>query len=89
MFELYVLQDRELILTIGTGLVLVLSFFLAYLPMKRARNPERFQLDEASGPFTWREVWSYLPLMLILVYIGTFVYGVIDITWKSMHPPNY
>ncbi len=42
-------KNRELILTIGTGLVLVLSFFLAYLPMKRARNPERYQLDEGSG----------------------------------------
>ena len=89
MFKLYVLQDRQLILTVGTGLVLVLSFFLAYLPMKRPRDPERFQHDETPGPFTWREVWSYMPLILILVYVWTFVYGIIDITWKSMHPPNY
>jgi len=89
MFNLYVLQNRQVILTVGTGLVLVLLFFLSYLPMKRARNPERYQSEESPGPFTWREVWSYMPWILILVYIGTFVYSIIDVMWKSMHPPNY
>ncbi len=89
MFKLYVLQDRQLILTVGIGLVLVLSFFLSYLPMKRPRNPERFQPEETPGPSTWKEVWSYMPLILILVYIWTFIYSIVDITYKSMHPPNY
>ena len=89
IFKSYVLQDRQLILTVGTGLVLVLSFFLSYLPMKRARQPERYQPEEAPGPSTWREVWSYIPWILILVYTGTFIYSVIDMTWKSMHPANY
>ena len=89
MFRLEVLQNRQVILTAGTGLLLVLSFFLAYLSMKRPRLPERFQSDETPGPFTWREVWSYMPWILILVYIGTFLYSIINITWKSMHPPNY
>ena len=30
-----------------------------------------------------------MPWILILVYVWTFVYSIIDITWKSMHPPNY
>lgn len=89
MFELYVLQDRQVILAVGTGLVLVLAFFLSYLPMKRARDPERYQLDESPRPSTWREAWSYVPWILIVVYVGTFVYSVIDMTWKSWHPPNY
>jgi hypothetical protein len=89
MFNLDVLQNRQVILTVGTGLVLVLLFFLSYLPSKRARNPERTQSEESPGPFTWREVWSYMPWVLILVYVGTFVYSIIDLTWKSMHPPNY
>jgi hypothetical protein len=89
MFELDVLQNRQVILTVGVGLVLVLSFFLSYLPMKRARDPERYQLEESPGPFTWREVWSYMPWILVLVYVGTFVYSIIDILWKSAHPPNY
>jgi len=89
MLSLNVLQNREVLLTVGVGLVLVLSFFLSYLPMQRPRDPEEYQLDESPGPSTWREAWSYVPWMLILVYVGTFVYSVIDITWKSMHPPNY
>jgi hypothetical protein len=89
MFKLYVLQDRQLILTVATGVVLVLLFFLSYLPMKRPRNPQRFQPEETPGPSTWREVWSHMPLILVLVYVGILIYSVIDITWKSMHPPNY
>jgi|GEM_PF-3414201 len=89
MFDFNVLWTRQVILSIGAGLVLVLSFFLSYLPMKRARDPEQYQSEEAPGPFTWREVWSYMPWMLVLVYVGTFVYSVIDMVWKSAHPPNY
>jgi hypothetical protein len=89
MFSFDALWNRQVILTVGTGLVLVLSFFLSYLPMKRARDPERYQSEESPGPFTWREVWDYLPWILILVYVGTFIYSIIDITWKSAHPPNY
>jgi ABC-type Fe3+-siderophore transport system permease subunit len=89
MFNLYVHQNRQVILAVGVGLVLVLSFFLSYLAMKRARCPERYQSSESPGPFTWREVWSYMPWMLILVYVGTVVYSIIDLAWKSMHPPNY
>ena len=89
MFQLDVLQNRQVILTAGAGLVLVLSFFLAYLPMKRARDPHRYQSEKSPGPFTWREVWGFMPWILILVYVGTFVYSVIDMVWKSMHPPNY
>ena len=89
MFDLYVLQNRQVIVAIGTGLVLVLLFFLSYLPMKCPRLSERYQSEESPGPCTWREVWSYMPWILILVYVGTFVYSVIDIVWKSGHPPNY
>ncbi len=89
MLKLYVLQNRQLTVALGVGLALVLSFFLAYLAMKRPRNPPTYQHDEAPGPFSWRQVWSYMPWILILVYAATFVYSLIDITWKSMHPPNY
>jgi hypothetical protein len=89
MFNFDVLQNRQLILTVGTGLVLVLSFFLSYLPSKRARHPECYQPEDSPGPSPWREVWSYMPWILILTYIGTAIYSVIDMTWKSMHPPNY
>ena len=89
MFELDVLFNRHVILTVGTGLILVLWFFLAYLPMKRPRHPETFQSDEAPRPSTWREAWGYVPWILILTYIGVFAYSVIDMIYKSSHPPNY
>ncbi len=89
MFELNVLFNRHVILTVGTGLILVLAFFLSYLPMKWPRRPETYQLDEAPRPSTWREAWAAVPWILILTYIGTFVYSVIDMIWSSRHPPNY
>jgi hypothetical protein len=89
MFELNVLFNRHVILTIGAGLILVLAFFLSYLPMKRPRDPGTYQLDQSPRPSTWREAWSYVPWILILVYAGTFVYSVIDMMWSSAHPPNY
>jgi hypothetical protein len=89
MLRLDVLQNRELLLTVGAGLVLVLSFFLAYVPKKRPRDPATHQQDEPPPPSTWREARSYVPWIMILVYLGTFLYSVIDLTWKSTHPPNY
>lgn len=88
-FKLYVLQNRELILTGAAGVVLVLAFFLSYLPMKRSRIPEMFQEDAAPRPSSWRTMWDYLPWILILTYVGCFIYSIIDIMWKSRHPPNY
>jgi hypothetical protein len=89
MFDVSVLFNRHVILTLGVGLLLVLGFFLSYLPMKRPRNPETFQFDQSPRPATWREAWSYVPWILILTYAGTILYSIIDITWKSGHPPNY
>jgi hypothetical protein len=89
MLELNVLFNRHVILTAGTGLILVLGLFLSYLPMKRPRDPETYQHDESPRPSTWRKAWSYVPWILILTYAGTFLYSVIDMTWKSSHPPNY
>jgi hypothetical protein len=89
MFNLYILQNRHVILTVGTGVLLVLAFFLSYLPMKRPRGPEPWPSEESPVPFTWAEVWSYIPWALVLVYVGTLIYGVIDIMWRSAHPPNY
>jgi hypothetical protein len=89
MFELSFTRDRWLILGYGIGLALVLIFFLAYLAGQRPRRPELYQSAEAPRPFTWRETWSYIPWILILTYVGTFVYSVIDIFLKSRNPPNY
>jgi transposase len=89
MFNLYVLQNRQVILTVGAGLLLVLAFFLSYLSMKRPRRLEPYSPEESPVQLTWAEVWSYIPWALILVYVGTLVYGIIDIIWRSGHPPNY
>jgi len=89
MLDLYFIRNRWLILAYGIGLALVLAFFLAYLSGKRPRNPELYQSAESPRPFTWRETWNYMPWILVLTYIGMFIYSVIDIIYKTRHPPNY
>ena len=49
MFELSFTRDRWLIVAYGCGLILVLTFCLAYLSMKRPRRPELYQ--SAESPF--------------------------------------
>ncbi len=89
MFELYFIRNRWLIVAYGIGLMLVLVFFVAYLPSRRPRRPELYQAAESPRPSTWRQTWDYMPWILVLTYVGAFVYSVIDILLKSKYPPNY
>jgi hypothetical protein len=89
MFESSFASVRWVILTLGSGLVFVLAFFVSYLSMRRPRHPEQVQSAESPRPSTWREAWSFVPLILVLVYVGIFVHAMIDIIYKSHHPPNY
>ena len=89
MFEISFARDRWVIFGYGVGLLLVLIFYLGYLAGKRPRYPELYQAAETPRPMSWRESWSYMPWILVLTYVGTFVYSVIDIFLKSRHPPNY
>lgn len=89
MFELSFTRDRWVIFAYGIGVLLLLIFFLGYLAGKRPRRPELYQFAEAPRPTFWSESWSYVPWILILTYVGTFVYSVIDILMKHRYPPNY
>jgi hypothetical protein len=89
MLKFHVEHYRQLILLFGIGIVLVLSFFLSYLPMKRPRNPRLYQPEEAPRWRSWRENWSFMPWILVLTYAAVFVYSVIQVILKSMYPPNY
>jgi len=89
MFELYFIRNRWLIVAYGIGLILVLLLFVAYLPSLRPRRPELYQSAESPRPSTWREAWDYIPWILVLTYVGTMVYSVVDILLKYRHPPNY
>ena len=89
MFESSYEGTRWVIWALGGGLAFVLAFFLSYLPTQRPRHPERVQSAESPRPSTWREAWSYVPWILVLVYVGIFLYSVTDILHKSHYPPNY
>ena len=89
MFELSFTRDRWVIFGYGIGLLLLLIFSLCYLAGKRPRRPEFYQSAETPRPIHWNESWSYIPWILILTYVGTFVYSVIDILLKHRYPPNY
>jgi hypothetical protein len=89
MFYPYVLHFRQEILLLGVGIVLVLAFFLSYLPMKRPRRPETYQPEDSPRPQTWREAFRYMPWILVLVYAACMIYSIIFITVASQYPLNY
>jgi len=62
-------------------------FFVAYLPSRRPRRPELYSRPNLQAS-TCGNV-DYVPWILVLTYVGTFVYSVIDVFLKSRHPPNY
>lgn len=86
MFKLYVQHFRQEILWLGVGLVLVLAFFLSYLPMKRPRRPETAQHEASPEPQTWREAFSYMPLILLIVYAACMIFSVVYIILAALHP---
>ena len=80
---------RQLILLFGVGIILVLGFFLSYLPMKRARDPRTYQPEDASWHRGWGVNWSYMPWILVLTYVGIFLYSIIQAVRGALIPPNY
>jgi hypothetical protein len=80
---------RQLILLFGAGILLVLGFFLSYLPRKRPRDPRTYQIEGIPRHRGWGANWSYMPWILVLTYVGIFLYSIIQAVRGALVPPNY
>ena len=89
MFDLSVLQTRQEILSLAVGTVLVLALFLSWWSIKRPRSPETHQSEGAPRRQTWKETFSYMPLILVLVYLACMIYSVVFISIAARYSLNY
>jgi hypothetical protein len=92
MFGIDVLQYRWLWAAILGGSALVMGFVLAYFAFWRQR--EATPIDESAGP-TGKEpgvlAWlrSFVPWILIVVYVSFVIYAIAYTFAAAANPPNW
>ena len=86
MLNLSVLQDQEILLALGAGVVMTLMIVLAYMEIWR---PRREETDEV--PRQNLVVWflSYVPWIVVLIAAGGGIWGLLYAIDKIVHPPNW
>lgn len=91
MLDLEIQRNQYLVLGIVGGMALVLGWVLAYVAMWRQRELGGEEtVAHASGKRTvlsW--LHSFMPWVLVILYVGAVVYAVAYtyMTWKN--PPNW
>jgi len=86
MFQLDVLQNCYVILSLGSAMVLLLSLLMFFLVMKRKRPDQTFnEKKQCSAKYTI----EHIPWLLILTWISIFVYGIITTIYSYFNPPNW
>ena len=87
MLEFNVLQNRWVILALGAGLFSVFVVILFLVELWKPRSDELVGPDE--GESSWQSVYTHIPWILILTYVGIVVYGIVYTIINSMNPPNW
>ena len=91
-FNLYVQQNQWIVVTLLAGGALMLLTCLTYLAMWRPREEESKRESEihVQGPisfFQW--VLTFMPWPLVLIIVGTLVYGVAHTVMAMTQLPNW
>jgi hypothetical protein len=92
IFNLYVQQHRWIVLALLAGAVLVLLFALTYMAMWRPREEESERESKIiiKGPVSFMKwLLTIMPWPLVLVVVGTFVYGAIHTAMAMIELPNW
>jgi uncharacterized BrkB/YihY/UPF0761 family membrane protein len=84
MLQYSVQQNQWLIMALFGGFALVLLSVLGYLALWRPRQPQA----EGSASFG-RWTRSYLPWVLVVVYVAAAVFMVIYVWMRAASPPNW
>jgi hypothetical protein len=92
MFGIDVLQYRWLWASLLGGAALVLGFVLSYFAFWRQR--EATAIDESvssagAQPGVWAWVRSFVPWILIVVYVGFVIYAIAYTLAVAASPPNW
>ena len=91
MFRLDVLQYQWAILSLFSGVILVLVTILAYMAMWRPRKDNETAVAESDyrGVSTGRWISSFMPWVLTLVFFSVIIFGAIYAFFMIHNPPNW
>ena len=89
MFQLDVLQNQWVALSLFGGVALVLVMILSYLALWRARGGESGTQGTAGEPASPARGRPRLPWVLILVYAATVVFAIVYVALRAANPPNW
>jgi hypothetical protein len=82
MYQLSVLQDQWLILSLFGGIVLMLSVAAAYLMMWRPRN-------ESNEPIkNFRQLAGWIPSFIIVLFLFIIIFQLAYTIILHYYPPN-
>ena len=91
MLYLYVLQNQWIVITLILGVVLTLLFCLTYqalwLPRGIEGKSERVEVRDFRSFLLWLR--SFIPWVVILLFIASFAFSVFEIMENHSIPPNW
>jgi hypothetical protein len=86
--RLDVLQTQWVIVSLGTGVVLVMALLAGLIAVKRPRDEARLKEIGDYGGSSWAQVFGAIPWLLWMTFFGMLVYGVAALAYYMMCPPN-
>lgn len=91
MLYLYVLQNQWIVITLLAGCVIALLFCLTYqalwLPRGLEEKSEKVEVKDVRSFFVWLR--SFMPWVVILLFLATAAYTVFEIAENHSIPPNW
>ena len=91
MLYLYVLQNQWIVITLLAGSILTLLFCLTcqalWLPRGIEGKSERVKVKDFRSFLTW--LLSFMPWVVILLFIATTAFTVFEIIENHSIPPNW
>ena len=87
MFRLDVLQNQWLALSLAAGLIVTLCLTLYCLAMWKER-PGATAPEPEERPDGKPRRWSP-PALLVLVYVGVLIFGIVYTAMMVWNPPNW
>ena len=91
MLYLYVLQHQWIVITLLSAIAVTLLFCLTYqalwLPRGLEERSEQIKVKDFSSFLVWLR--SFMPWVIIVLFLGSIAFTVFEIVENSTIPPNW
>ena len=82
----HILQNQYVILSVGSGLAMILIITMTFLMLKRKRQKPYHSQDNVTSI---KYMIEYIPCVLILSWISITLYGLIMVIHNAIVEPNW